>query len=69
MAHKMLEVKNLCKSFGKNQILNDVNFEVGPGDVFGFLGPNGAGKTTTVRAVLGLIRPDRGTITINGYSI
>jgi ABC-2 type transport system ATP-binding protein len=69
MAHKMLEVKDLCKSFGKNQILNNVNFEVGPGDVFGFLGPNGAGKTTTVRAVLGLIRPDRGTITINGYSI
>ncbi len=69
MANRMLEVKNLYKSFGDKQILDDVTIDVAPGDVFGFLGPNGAGKTTTVRVILGLVRPDRGTITINGYGI
>ncbi len=69
MANGMLEVKNLYKSFGDKPILNDVTIDVAPGDVFGFLGPNGAGKTTTVRVILGLVRPDRGAITINGHGI
>ncbi len=69
MANGMLEVKNLYKSFGDKPILTDVTIDVAPGDVFGFLGPNGAGKTTTVRVILGLVRPDRGAITINGHGI
>ena len=44
----VLEVLKLNKSFGSNQVVNDLSFRVEAGDVFGFLGPNGAGKTTTI---------------------
>ena len=47
--------------------VDDVSFEVKPGEVFGLLGPNGAGKTTTMRMILGLLKPDKGFAQINGH--
>jgi ABC-2 type transport system ATP-binding protein len=60
---------NLTKIIGKRTIVDDVSFELRPGEVFGFLGPNGAGKTTTIRMLVGLIKPTRGTVTICGHDI
>ena len=62
----MLVIDGLRKRFGELQALDGVSFSVGPGEVFGFLGANGAGKTTTMRIVLGLMRPDEGTVTMDG---
>jgi ABC-2 type transport system ATP-binding protein len=65
----MLRVEGLRKRFGSLQALDDVNLEVGPGQLVGFLGPNGSGKTTTMRAVMGLITVDEGSITWNGAPV
>ncbi|MGN0658664.1 MAG: ATP-binding cassette domain-containing protein [Emergencia sp.] len=62
----MIEVKNLTKDYGGGRGVFDVNLEVRKGEVFGFLGPNGAGKTTTIRNLLGFIRPDSGSVRIDG---
>jgi ABC-2 type transport system ATP-binding protein len=59
-------VRGLSKRFGRIHAVRDLSFTVEPGQVTGFLGPNGAGKTTTLRAVLGLIEPTAGTVTVNG---
>ncbi|MFE0298601.1 ABC transporter ATP-binding protein [Priestia megaterium] len=62
----LLEVRNIAKSFGQNQVLKDVSFHVPPGSIVGFIGDNGAGKSTTFKAVLGLISRDSGTVEIFG---
>ena len=62
----MIEVESLTKRFGKTLAVDDLSFEVESGAITGFLGPNGAGKSTTLRAVLGLVRPDRGRTTVLG---
>jgi ABC-2 type transport system ATP-binding protein len=59
-------VRCLSKRYGKIHAVRDLSFTVEPGLVTGFLGPNGAGKTTTLRAVLGLIKPTAGAVTVNG---
>ena len=59
-------VDGLSKSFGPVSAVSDLSFTVEPGAVTGFLGPNGSGKTTTLRMILGLVRPDSGTATVNG---
>jgi ABC-2 type transport system ATP-binding protein len=56
----------LTKFYGRDRGVVDLDFEVGPGEVFGFLGPNGAGKTTTIRLMLDLIRPTRGRVELFG---
>jgi ABC-2 type transport system ATP-binding protein len=61
-----IEITGLTKRFGRLTAVDDLTFTVDAGTVTGFLGPNGAGKTTTLRALLGLIRPDAGTVRING---
>lgn len=61
-----VSIRNLDKFMDGSQILFDVNLTIGEGEVFGFLGPNGAGKTTTMKAILGLIKPDNGTVEILG---
>jgi ABC-2 type transport system ATP-binding protein len=61
-----LTIAGLRKRFGEVQALDDVSFDVPSGEVFGFLGANGAGKTTTMRIVLGLLRADEGTVTLDG---
>ena len=57
-----IEIKDLIKSYGPVQALRGVNLTVKKGELVGFLGPNGAGKTTTIRCLLGLIRPQAGTM-------
>ena len=62
----MIEARNLSKHYGRTTAVDDLSFDVSPGRVTGFLGPNGAGKTTTMRLILGLDRPDSGSVRING---
>ncbi|MFL0471742.1 ABC transporter ATP-binding protein [Priestia sp. 179-F W1.4 NHS] len=62
----LLEVRNMAKSFGRNEVLKDVSFHVPPGSIVGFIGDNGAGKSTTFKTVLGLISRDSGTVEIFG---
>jgi ABC-2 type transport system ATP-binding protein len=61
-----IEITDLHKSFGHVRAVAGVSFSAEAGSVTGFLGPNGSGKTTTLRALLGLVRPDRGTAVIGG---
>jgi ABC-2 type transport system ATP-binding protein len=61
-----LVVQHLTKRFGERVAFDDVSFEVGYGEVFGFLGPNGAGKTTTVRTLGTLMSPSSGSATVVG---
>jgi ABC-type multidrug transport system ATPase subunit len=65
----LLSARNLVKDYGSFRAVQDVSFEVYPGDVFGFLGPNGAGKSTTLRMLLSLIRPTEGEIQIFGQDL
>jgi ABC-2 type transport system ATP-binding protein len=65
----MLEIAGLAKTYGEVVALDDCSLTVAPGRMLGFLGPNGAGKTTAMRAVFGLIAPDRGTVTWHGQPI
>jgi ABC-type multidrug transport system, ATPase component len=65
----LIETKNLSRSFGKTNVVQDLNLSVKSGEVFGFLGPNGAGKTTTVRMLTCLIEPTGGEATVDGLEI
>ncbi|MDD6264691.1 MAG: ABC transporter ATP-binding protein [Clostridia bacterium] len=62
----LLKTENLCKSFGKNLVLNNVNLNVESGKIIGLLGPNGSGKTTIIKLVNGLLVPDGGKLFIDG---
>jgi ABC-2 type transport system ATP-binding protein len=62
----MLEVRGLNKRFGQVRAVNDLNFEVRRGEVFGFLGPNGAGKSTTMRVITCFIPPTSGSVLVDG---
>ncbi|WP_102144843.1 ABC transporter ATP-binding protein [Mycobacterium hubeiense] len=61
-----VEIRGLCKSFGRTKALDGLNLTVAPGDISGFLGPNGAGKSTTIRVLLGLLRAEAGTVRLLG---
>ena len=65
----MLEVHDLTKRYGYVLAVDGASFRVEPGRIVGFLGPNGAGKTTTMRAIFGLVRPDRGEVRWRGKPI
>ena len=62
----MIQAEHLTKRYGSMTAVDDVSFTVRPGRVTGFLGPNGAGKSTTMRMIVGLDRPTRGRVTVNG---
>jgi lipopolysaccharide export system ATP-binding protein len=64
-----LSVVSIAKSYDKRAVLTDVSLTVGKGEVVGLLGPNGAGKTTCFYSVMGLVRPDRGRIVLDGQDI
>jgi ABC-2 type transport system ATP-binding protein len=64
----VIEATGLTKRYGRVLAVDQLNFTVERGEVAGFLGPNGAGKTTTLRMLLGLVRPDGGSATINGHA-
>lgn len=66
----MIEVEGLTKSFADSrQAVDDVNFTVQPGEVFGLIGPNGAGKTTTLRILCTVLQPTAGFATVAGFDI
>ena len=64
-----IETQQLTKHFGRTAVVNGLDLCVPKGSVYGFLGPNGAGKTTTLRLLLGLLRPDRGTVRLLGHDL
>ena len=59
----MVRLENICKSFGKQQVLRDVSLAIGEGEIVGLLGPNGAGKSTLMKIVIGLWQADSGQVT------
>jgi lipopolysaccharide export system ATP-binding protein len=64
-----LQVENLSKSYKKTRVVRSISLRVDKGQIVGLLGPNGAGKTTTFYMIVGLVRPDRGKIFLNGENI
>ena len=62
----LLELDDVAGGYGETQVLFGVSLAIAPGEVLALLGPNGAGKTTTLRMVAGLLKPDAGSIAING---
>jgi len=69
MNNSVLTAQGLCVDRGGRQVLNDVSFSVGEGEVFALLGGNGAGKSTTLLTFLGFITPKKGTVSINGMAV
>lgn len=65
----MIEVDNLCKSFGSLNVLKDISFKAKTGEIITLLGPNGAGKTTLMRCICGYLPIDKGSITIDNVRI
>src|SRR3954470_21252383 len=65
----MIELRRLNRFFGPTRAVQDVSFEVGKGQVFGFIGPNGAGKTTTMRILATLDTPTAGDAFVHGHSV
>lgn len=65
----MIKVEHLTKCYGDFTAVDDLSFEIGEGQVYGFLGPNGAGKTTTMNILTGCLSATRGRVEINGYDV
>ena len=64
-----LVVRNIHKQYDGQKAVDDISFELHPGEIVGFLGPNGAGKSTTLKMIAGILTPDAGKITINHYLV
>ena len=65
----ILKLENVSLSFGNRQILENINFEINKGEIFGMLGPNGVGKSTIFNLITGLISPEKGSIFIGGEKV
>ncbi|MCB9263325.1 MAG: ABC transporter ATP-binding protein [Flavobacteriales bacterium] len=65
----MIQIVKLSKKYGKVQVLQELDLEIPKGGVFTILGPNGSGKTTLLKSILGMVRPNKGQIVLNGQSI
>lgn len=65
----LLKVANVAKAFGGNQVLNDVSFDIRPGEIVGLLGPNGSGKSTLLNAISGFTRVDAGSIQLEDTDV
>jgi len=68
-AEKHLAVQGLTKSYQKRRVVDEVDLEVRRGQIVGLLGPNGAGNSTTFYMIVGIIRPDKGRVLLNGENI
>jgi ABC-2 type transport system ATP-binding protein len=64
-----LQIYSLSKSFGRVKAVNDINLTVRKGEILGLLGPNGSGKSTTMKMILAILRPDAGSILVEGLNI
>ncbi|MFH6602518.1 ABC transporter ATP-binding protein [Maribacter algicola] len=60
----MIKIQGLHKKFGKNQVLSGVDLEIDKGGIFAVLGPNGSGKTTLIKSILGMVVPNKGSISV-----
>ena len=69
VATPILSIRSLSKRLGGKQILDGIDLDVYPGEIYGFLGPNGSGKTTTIKLMLGLLKIEEGTICIGGHNV
>ena len=69
MAKKIIEIKNVCKAYGDNVIVQDLNLYINKGEFVTILGPSGCGKSTTLRMVAGFEIPTSGQILLNGKDI
>lgn len=65
----MLELQHLYRSFRTIPAIQDISFQMAPGEIVGFLGPNGAGKSTTVKIITGMLRPDEGRVLFEGKDV
>jgi len=65
----ILEINGLCKRFGSKEVLKGLDMDVPENSIFGFVGQNGAGKTTTMKIILGLLKPDSGSVTVCGEKV
>jgi ABC-2 type transport system ATP-binding protein len=65
----MIEVRDCTKKYGELVAVHNLSLSVGESEIFGLLGPNGAGKSTTIKMMVGLLKPDSGTVTIGGYDM
>ncbi len=65
----LLEARKLVKSYRQRRVVDEVGFQVDPGEIVGLLGPNGAGKTTSFRMVVGMVRPDEGAVYLEDKDI
>ncbi len=65
----ILKVDGLKKSYGKKEVVRGISFSMQAGEVVGFLGPNGAGKTTVFYSIVGFLRPNAGTISLDSFNI
>ncbi len=64
-----LEAHSLSKSFGQTKAVNNIDFAIRRGEILGLLGPNGSGKSTTMKMILAILKPDSGTITVEGRDV
>src|SRR5260221_3029764 len=64
-----IDVKGMTKRFDQRVVVNNIDLQVRPGEIYGFLGPNGSGKTTFIRMLCGLLRPDAGSGTCLGHDV
>lgn len=64
----MISIQGLTKHYGKTRVVENLDFEIGTGRVISMLGPNGSGKSTIIKCILNLVRPNAGTITVDGVS-
>ena len=69
MTRAAIRVRHLWHRFGAMDVLKDVTFDVGEGEIFGFIGPNGAGKTTTIRVMATLLEPMAGRVEVDGIDV
>ncbi len=65
----MLKINNLYRSFERVKAVNGLSFEINQGEVFALLGPNGSGKTTTIKMILGMLKPDSGSVEFLGQTL
>lgn len=69
MEHSGIIVENVYKSFGRETVLEDVSLSIPPGEIAGVVGNNGSGKTVLMKCICGFLRPDKGSVTVNGVRV
>ena len=65
----MIKAENLIKRYGKRTVVDEISIDVNRGEIVGLLGPNGAGKTTTFYMIVGLVKPNGGSVLLNGHNV